>query len=85
MRKAFSRGGFTMAVPKRKVSKARRDKRRSNNSKLTMPGLVKCSNPACTEIMILLNDSTDGTLLPDSQREIAAEENPVRSASSLIE
>ena len=36
-----------MAVPKTKVSKARRDKRRSNNSKLTLPGVVKCSNPAC--------------------------------------
>ena len=36
-----------MAVPKRKVSKARRDKRRSNNSKLSMPGMNKCSNPAC--------------------------------------
>ena len=31
-----------MAVPKRKVSKARRDKRRSNNWKLTLPGMVKC-------------------------------------------
>ncbi len=38
-----------MAVPKKKVSKARRDKRRSNNSKLSMPGMVKCSNPACDE------------------------------------
>ena len=36
-----------MAVPKKKVSKARRDKRRSNNSKLSMPGMNKCSNPAC--------------------------------------
>ena len=32
-----------MAVPKRKVSKARRDKRRSNNWKLALPGMVKCS------------------------------------------
>ena len=40
-----------MAVPKKKVSSARRDKRRSNNSKLTMPGLVKCSNPACGEML----------------------------------
>lgn len=32
-----------MAVPKRKVSKARRDKRRSANWKLEAPGLVKCS------------------------------------------
>ena len=38
-----------MAVPKKKVSSARRDKRRSNNSKLTLPGMVKCSNPACGE------------------------------------
>ena len=34
-----------MAVPKKKVSGARRDKRRSNNSKLTAPGLVEC--PKC--------------------------------------
>lgn len=41
-----------MAVPKKKVSKARRDKRRSNNSKLTLPGMVKCSNPACDEMVL---------------------------------
>ncbi|MBP5292704.1 MAG: 50S ribosomal protein L32 [Clostridia bacterium] len=40
-----------MAVPKRKVSKARRDKRRSNNSKLTAPELVRCSNPECNEMV----------------------------------
>jgi large subunit ribosomal protein L32 len=33
-----------MAVPKRKVSKARRDKRRSSVWKLTAPALVQCSN-----------------------------------------
>ncbi len=33
-----------MAVPKSKVSKARRDKRRSSVWKLTAPALVKCSN-----------------------------------------
>ena len=32
-----------MAVPKRKTSKARRDKRRAN-WKLAVPGLVKCPN-----------------------------------------
>ena len=36
-----------MAVPKRKVSKARRDKRRSNVWKLPLPGMVKC--PKCGE------------------------------------
>ncbi len=36
-----------MAVPKRRVSKARRDKRRSNVWKMTAPELVKC--PACGE------------------------------------
>ena len=36
-----------MAVPKKKVSKARRDKRRSNVWKLDMPGMVKC--PKCGE------------------------------------
>ncbi len=34
-----------MAVPKGKVSKARRDKRRGSNWKLTVPALVKC--PQC--------------------------------------
>lgn len=32
-----------MAVPKRKVSKARRDKRRSNVWKLSLPGITKCA------------------------------------------
>lgn len=36
-----------MAVPKRKVSKARRDTRRSNNSRLEAPTMVKC--PKCGE------------------------------------
>ena len=33
-----------MAVPKRKTSQARRDKRRSNVWKLEAPGLVKCKH-----------------------------------------
>lgn len=37
-----------MAVPKRKVSKARRDKRRSNVWKLGMPGMIECPN--CHEL-----------------------------------
>ena len=36
-----------MAVPKAKVSKARRDKRRSNVWKLQLPSLHKC--PKCGE------------------------------------
>ena len=36
-----------MAVPKCKVSKARRDKRRSTVWKLEVPGLAKC--PKCGE------------------------------------
>ena len=39
-----------MAVPKRKVSKARRDKRRSAVWKLQSPSLVKCSN--CGELKL---------------------------------
>ncbi len=35
-----------MAVPKRKTSKARRDKRRAN-WKLAIPGMIKC--PQCHE------------------------------------
>lgn len=35
-----------MAVPKHKISKARRDKRRAN-WKLAIPGMVKC--PKCGE------------------------------------
>lgn len=34
-----------MAVPKGKVSKARRDKRRSSHWKLETPGIVAC--PSC--------------------------------------
>ena len=36
-----------MAVPKRRVSKARRDKRRSNVWRMTAPELQKC--PHCGE------------------------------------
>ncbi|MBO4219684.1 MAG: 50S ribosomal protein L32 [Clostridia bacterium] len=36
-----------MAVPKRKVSKARRDKRRASNWKLDLPSMHKC--PKCGE------------------------------------
>lgn len=39
-----------MAVPKRKVSKARRDKRRSNVWKLGLPGMTKC--PKCGEFIL---------------------------------
>ena len=38
-----------MAVPKRKVSKARRDKRRAN-WKISLPGIVKC--PKCGEFKL---------------------------------
>lgn len=34
-----------MAVPKRKISKARRDKRRSANIKMTAPQIIEC--PEC--------------------------------------
>ena len=37
-----------MAVPKRKVSKARRDSRNSNNFKVSAPTLVEC--PECHEL-----------------------------------
>ena len=36
-----------MAVPKNKISKARRDKRRNSHWKLSMPAMVKC--PKCGE------------------------------------
>lgn len=36
-----------MAVPKKKTSKARRDKRRSSVWKLAAPGMAKC--PKCGE------------------------------------
>ena len=39
-----------MAVPKRKVSKARRDKRRSSVWKLSAPALAKC--PKCGEFVM---------------------------------
>ena len=34
-----------MAVPKGKISKARRDKRRNSHWKLSLPGMAKC--PKC--------------------------------------
>lgn len=33
-----------MAVPKRRISKTRRDKRRSSHWKLTLPGITQCPN-----------------------------------------
>lgn len=39
-----------MAVPKRRTSKARRDKRRSANSKLSLPSVVEC--PQCHEMKL---------------------------------
>ena len=39
-----------MAVPKKKVSNARRDSRRSSVSKLDAPNLVKCSK--CGELTL---------------------------------
>lgn len=39
-----------MAVPKRKSSRQRRDKRRSAHWKLDMPGIVKC--PTCGEYVL---------------------------------
>ncbi|BEP29416.1 50S ribosomal protein L32 [Helicovermis profundi] len=33
-----------MAVPKRKISKARRDKRRASNIKMTAPNVIECPN-----------------------------------------
>ena len=41
-----------MAVPKCKVSKARRDKRRGSNWKLAAPGVVAC--PKCGEFCLAL-------------------------------
>lgn len=38
-----------MAVPKRKTSKARRDKRRAN-WKLSVPGMIEC--PQCGELKL---------------------------------
>ena len=36
-----------MAVPKRKISKAGRDKRRASNIKMTAPNIIEC--PQCHE------------------------------------
>lgn len=33
-----------MAVPKRKISKARRDSRRAANIKMTAPNVIECPN-----------------------------------------
>ena len=47
-----------MAVPKCKVSKARRDKRRSSHWKLAIPGVVAC--PKCGEPLEFEFDEDDG-------------------------
>jgi len=39
-----------MAVPKSKISKARKNKRRSSHWKLSIPGLAKCSK--CGELRL---------------------------------
>lgn len=39
-----------MAHPKRKLSKARRDSRRAQTFKLSMPGIVEC--PQCHEMKL---------------------------------
>lgn len=39
-----------MAVPKRKTSKARRDKRRSSHWKLALPSMASC--PKCGEMKL---------------------------------
>ncbi|SHH17787.1 50S ribosomal protein L32 [Clostridium grantii] len=39
-----------MAHPKRKTSKARRDKRRASNFKLSAPAIVEC--PQCHEMKL---------------------------------
>ena len=39
-----------MAVPKKRTSSARRDKRRANHDKVTAPGLSPCPN--CEEPML---------------------------------
>ncbi|MCX7614922.1 MAG: 50S ribosomal protein L32 [Clostridiales bacterium] len=39
-----------MAVPKRRISKTRRDKRRSSHWKLDLPGITKC--PKCGEFKL---------------------------------
>ena len=52
-----------MAVPKRKVSKARRDKRRSSHWKLETPGIVTC--PKCGAYRL---PHPDVQKLPDLQR-----------------
>ena len=49
-----------MAVPKRKVSKARRDKRRSSVWKLDLPGMTKC--PKCGEGEIIEKKSKSGKI-----------------------
>ena len=46
----LKRGVCLMAVPKRKTSKARKNKRRSNVWRLSKPNFSKCSN--CGELKL---------------------------------
>ena len=46
-----------MAVPRARISKQRRDKRRSSHWKLALPGLTKC--PKCGEPVMIVRQRGD--------------------------
>ena len=56
-----------MAVPKRKTSKARRDKRRAN-WKLEVPGMAEC--PKCHEMKLSHRICKNRRLLGDSREDL---------------
>ena len=60
-----------MAVPKRKTSKARRDKRRASTWKLEAPAVVKCSHCGA---MILPHRMCDACGYYDGKQIVKAEE-----------
>ena len=62
-----------MAVPKRKVSAARRDKRRTAKERLDVPGMVAC--PKCGEMIYLDDDllECDDILCPECGEKLICE------------
>ena len=85
-----------MAVPKRRVSKARRDKRRSNVWKMDAPELVKCPNCGascsvdshfCSRCGMVLHEQTDlAPTQPQEEQPQQAEqaEQPVNQEEKLL-
>lgn len=69
-----------MAVPKRKISKARRDKRRNSHWKLDLPGMSKC--PKCGEMKHCAQNAARLAAIING-REVVAVKEAVRHSNRI--